>query len=101
MTTTYTMVGGYPQIDKDPDAALDYGWDWSSWLAAISDTIATYDVTTNAPALAIDSTSIVGGVVTAVLSGGLVGTTPSVTCEITTAGGRTDQRTIRLRIRQR
>lgn len=97
--TTFRTVAGWPTIDKDPDATLDYAWDWSAWLAEAGDTIASHSVTGSG--IAIGATSAASGVVTARISGGTAGATVLVTCSITTAGGQIDNRTIALQIVQR
>ena len=84
---------------KDPHAVLDYSWDWTAWLAA-SETISTATVTV-AGSVVVDSTVLASPVVTAWVSGGTAGDTDSLTCRITTSDGRTDDRTIRLSIRER
>ena len=83
---------------KDPNAVLDYAFDWTAWLAA-GETITTATIT--ATGVTVDSQSEASGVVTVWLSGGVVGVFGSVTCEIATTGGRTDDRTIRLTIQDR
>ena len=72
-------------------------WDWSSWLGA--DTISSFTVTVSG--VTLDSSSNTDTDVTAWLSGGLVGQSASATCSIVTAGGREDDRTITLRIKER
>lgn len=89
---------GSPFI-KDPDAVLDFSWDWSDWLSPISDTIASQ--TFQLSGITKDSHSQIGGVVTAFLSGGTAGALATATCRIVTAGGRTDDRTIYIRIKER
>lgn len=83
---------------KDPDAVLDYQWDWATWLPT-GDTIASATVTSDI-GLTVDSASNTATVVTAWLSGGTVGESYDVTCRVVTADGRTDDRTITLLIRQ-
>ena len=84
---------------KDPDAVLDYQWTFASWLPS-GDTIVSATVTADT-GLTLDSTSNTTTTVTAWLSGGTVGEKYSVRCRITTAGGRTDDRTITLNCMQR
>jgi len=76
---------------KDPSAVLDYAIDWSAWLG--SDTIATstWSVPTG---ITRDSDTNTTTRATIWLSGGTAGQTYQLTNTITTAGGRTDQRTI-------
>ena len=84
---------------KDPDAVLDYKFDWSDWLAS-SEAISSYTITV-ASGLTKDSDTESGGVVTIWLSGGTAGTTYTVACKIVTDGGRTDERTIEIRVTSR
>lgn len=100
MTTSFVVNSdGWPVIDKDPDAVLEYTLDWTDWLADVSDTISTHAVTESGITKASSSNTTTA--VTAWLSGGAVGQVPSATYRIVTAGGRTDERTIYFNIRQR
>ncbi len=87
---------------KDPDAVLDYVWDWTSWLGG-DDSITAHTVTTPAvdDGVTIDSSTVDGGKVTVWLSGGTARQAYDVTCRIVTAGGRTDERTSRFRVQER
>lgn len=82
---------------KDPDAVLDYQFDWSDWLS--SDTISSYTIT--ASGITVDSDSNTDTAVTVWLSGGTVGDAATVECKIVTAASRTDERTIKLAIRNK
>lgn len=84
---------------KDPNAVLDYQWDWSSWLPT-GDTISSATVTASS-GLTVASSSYTSTAVTAWLSGGTAGTEYTVTCRITTARGRTDDRTIEITVQDR
>jgi len=83
---------------KDPDAVLDYAIDWSRWLG--SDTIQT-STWTVPPGLTEVTSSHTTTTATIWLSGGTAGETYTVTNRIVTAGGRTDERSIYLRVEQR
>lgn len=87
-------------FQKDPGAVLDYIWDWSRWLG--EDTISSRTVTAES-GITKDSDSILTGSqkVRAFISGGTVGETYDVTCQITTAAGRTDERTIAIEVIER
>lgn len=101
-TDTISEIGNpSPWILKDPDAVLDYVFDWTDWLTENGDAIASYTVTVDG--VTKDSDSRVGARVTAWVSGGTVGTTASVTCRVVTDNSptRTDERTIYLKIRAR
>ena len=84
---------------KDPDAVLDYKFDWSDWLAS-NEAISSYTITV-ASGLTKDSDTESGGVVMVWLSGGTAGTTYTVACKIVTDGGRTDERTVEIRVASR
>lgn len=84
---------------KDPDAVLDYTFNWTTWLADASDEIVSYEVF--ADGVTVDSHFRIDGQVTAWVSGGTVGATATVTNRIVTSAGRTEDRTIKLFIRDR
>jgi len=96
---------------KDPDAVLDYRFVWSDWLD--DDTISDHTITptsgitvdsseVNSEAVTIDGTERAANtVVTVWLSGGTAGSDYDVTCQIETADGRTDDRTITILVRER
>lgn len=93
-------------IDHDPQAKLDYTWDWTDWLG--DDTIISAAVTARveegrdpADVVTIDDIWPSSKTITAWISGGVHGTPCAVTCRITTTAGRIDDRTIRLRVRDR
>ena len=85
---------------KDPNAVLDYPIDFTDWLLDIGDTYASHIVLSSG-SITVDSSNQVGGVIIVWLSGGVVGDTVSFTVRITTAGGRTDDRTFYLKIKER
>ena len=101
MTDTYDVTNpDKPKIIKDPNAVLDYTFDWTAWLDDVADTIATRQVVVPS-GITLDSSSIAGKKVIAWLSGGTAGQTYQITCRITTAGGRTDDRSIFVKIKER
>jgi len=85
---------------KDPDATLDYAFDWSTHWLQDGETIDSYTVTI-ASGLTKDSDSESSGTVTVWLSGGTAGETYEVACKIVTSHGRTDERTIEIIVRER
>ncbi len=96
MTTYAISPNGLPLWKKDPSAVKDYQVDWTAWLAG--DNITAHAVTA-AAGITIDASSASGAVVTIWLSGGTHGQTYKVTCEITTAGGRVEQRSFEIEVR--
>lgn len=97
---------------KDPDATLDYKFDWanttnggfeSDWLAS-GESIASYVIDADA-GITIDQDGLSDSntSVTVWVSGGTVGTRYAIRCEITTdnSPARVDERTIYLTIEER
>lgn len=86
---------------KDPEAVLDYKFDWSSWLDS-GETIASRTVTVDA-GLTKDSDAVTdtSTSVTVWLSGGTDGVSYSVNCQIVTSANRTDERTMIIRVNER
>jgi diaminopimelate epimerase len=80
---------------KDPNAVLDYKIDWTTWLS--TDTIATATWTVPAGITQASATNTTTAA-TIWLSGGTAGTTYEVVCRVVTSGGRTDDRTIGIRV---
>jgi len=87
---------------KDPDAVLDYKFDWSAWLADASpdDTISTSAITVDS-GITLDSQPNDTTSAIAWLSGGTPGETYLVTHEIASAGGRTANRSILIKVTER
>jgi len=91
-----------PIITKDPSAELDYGFDWltDGWLAT-GETVITSTWTVPAGLTQI-TTGITGGTITVVwIGGGTVGTDYTLVNRIVTSAGRTDERSIIIRVRNR
>lgn len=83
---------------KDPQARLDYGWDWSAWLDT-GETITAHTLT--ATGVIVESSSVIGEKVVAWLTGGTAGTEARALCQITTSAGRIDERTMTIVVRNR
>ncbi|QLF83838.1 hypothetical protein SEA_MOOSEHEAD_27 [Gordonia phage Moosehead] len=94
------------RIEKDPNAKLDYGIDWTDWLkqrngSADQITDSTWTITGPDTAL-IQTDSSFSTTQTGVwLSAGTNGGTYSVTNHVTTAAGREDDRTLTIAVKQR
>jgi hypothetical protein len=92
-------------VTKDPDAELDYGFGWTEWLADVPagedpDTISSSSwIVSGADSELSDADATHDETTTTVwLSGGTVGITYTVTNRIVTAGGRTEDRSMQIRI---
>lgn len=83
---------------KDPDAVLDYVWDWTDWLD--QDVIQSHTFTLPTDLTKVDD-SEADGKVTLWMSGGVAKKSYIVGCEIVTAGGRTDERSAIFNVRDR
>lgn len=80
-------------FNKDPSAVLDYTIDWREWLGDDTIVSSTWTVPVgiaNAGAVFSATTATIW------LSGGTAGTAYSVYNTITTVGGRTEKRTIKV-----
>ena len=84
---------------KDPSDVIDYVWDFGQLLQ--DDTISTATVT--ATNVTIDSSSVLGNIVTIWVSGGTAGNTGSVEVTIVTTNAtpRTFQRSFRIEMEQK
>lgn len=85
---------------KDPDAKLNYGFDWATegWLGSDTIASATWTVPTGLTKVSETNTTTTA---TVVLSGGTVDTDYTVTCRITTAAGLIDDRSLLIQVRDR
>jgi len=91
------------QYLKDPSATLDWVFDWNDtddhWLAT-GETITDHTITADT-GITVDSSTESDGKVTVWLSGGTAGINYKVACLITTSAGRTDERTIWIKVVER
>jgi hypothetical protein len=107
MSETFELqANGTYQILKDPDAVLDYTFDFTDWLDLVSDTINTAVCSiVDAPTTggAVNSSAIVGKKVVAWVSGGTPGKKIALRCRITTnnSPARVDDRTVYLKVKER
>ncbi len=83
------------EFRKDPQAILDYVIDWSDWLDGDTITASTWTAPTG---ITVDSDSHTTTATTVWLSGGTLGETYSLVNHITTAAGREDDRTIKIKV---
>lgn len=89
-------------IIKDPNALLDYTFNWTAWLAGVVDKIITVDFNVSNSATAIvQQTYFSDTHATAWVSGGVVGEKITLRCRIYTEEGRIDDRTGYLKVKER
>lgn len=92
---------------QDPEAILDYTLDWSKMLVSgdsIVNAVFTPDsgmsvLTSNITASTVNNST--DQAATAWLLGGIAGQTYNVTCHITTEGGRQDDRTFQIVVKEK
>ena len=88
-----------PIFKKDPDAVLDYGFDWSLWLAT-GETIQSSSWTAET-GITMDSDTNNDTETAVWVSGGTANEIYILTNRIITSAGRTDERSIQLRVVER
>jgi len=84
---------------KDPDSIIDYGVDWSAWLASgetISSSAWIHSVDLTLVSQANSSTAT-----TVFLSGGIAGTEYTLTNRITTSSSRTEDRSMLIKCQEK
>ena len=85
---------------KDPSAVLDYVFDWKEEWLATGETIADHTITADT-GITVDSSTESDGKIIVWLSGGTAGINYKVACKITSTAGRTDERTIWIKVVER
>ncbi|MCC6394787.1 MAG: hypothetical protein IT167_29610 [Bryobacterales bacterium] len=83
---------------KDPNAVLDYSIDWTRWLAEDQIVASEWIVESGLTKMADSKTAASA---TLWLSGGTAGQSYIVTNRITTAAGRTEDRSFTIRVEER
>jgi len=92
-------MSSFPTLIKDPNAVLDYGFDWSAWLA--TGEIISSSTWTIPAGITKDSDINTTTTTTAWLSGGTVGTTYTLVNRVVTSAGRTEDRSVDILVRER
>jgi len=84
---------------KDPDSVLDYAFNWGEWLES-GESINSHVITVE-NGITKDDSGNSATAVTVWLSGGTAGTNYNIACKIVTTQGRTDERSVTIRCRER
>lgn len=84
---------------KDPDATLDWIFDWNLWLGT-TEIISSAEFIVD-PGITVVATANTQKTATVWLSGGTEGQVYRVTCRVTTGEGRIDDRSFTLRCTNR
>lgn len=85
---------------KDPNAKLDYGFDWSAWLDGDTISASSWTVPTGLTQSVSPAPSFSATTTTIWLEGGTAGEKYSVSNHITTTAGRQDDRTIVVSVKE-
>ena len=85
-------------FEKDPEAVLDYQVDWSDWLGTDTIAASTWTVPSG---ITKDSDTNTTTTATFWLSGGTAGENYKLVNHIVTVGGREDDRTITVQVRNK
>jgi len=106
MTNFTVSASGLPVATKDPDAKLDYGFDWGAdgWLPQSDHITSASWVQSHAADvedLVLSQITFGDGMAIVWVEGGALGKDYRLTCEISTQAGRRDDRTFILKIRER
>ncbi len=86
---------------KDPGAVLDYSIDWGTGYLQSGETLSSSIWTIFPADMTQNSASNAAGVTSITVSGGAVGQIYQLTNRITTSQGRTDERSITVRVEHR
>lgn len=82
---------------KDPNSVLDYQINWATWLGVDTIASSTWTVPTGLTTVTSSNSTTVAIIW---LSGGTAGTDYDLLNRIVTAGGRTEDRTITIRVEE-
>ena len=88
------------KFDLDSDAKLDYAIDWSAWLGVDTISESSWEAGDGITIATDPAPSSTATRTTVWLSGGTVGESYNVTNHIVTVGGRADDRTIWIYVRE-
>lgn len=86
-------------IEKDPAAVLDYSMDWTNWLE--SDELVVDSTWLTPAGISAPNDSNTTKICTVWLAGGVVGREYNITNLISTTHGRQDERSFRIRVKNR
>jgi hypothetical protein len=83
---------------KTPNDTLDYGVDWTLWLAGDTITTSTWTVTSGVT-VGVKALNPAGTITTIWISGGTAGTTYTLANTINTVGGRIKQQSFKIEVK--
>ena len=102
MTGFVADPSGKKTILHDPDAVLDYTFNWTAWLNTVIDKIISIDfIVTNSINAVVVAQYFSDTHATAWVAGGIPGEKITLRCRIYTLEGRIDDRTGYLKVKER
>lgn len=94
----------FPKFPKDPDALLDFTFDWDDYLTEMTDTIASVEFIAEAGITINEAQTgdgFIGTKTTVWLEEGTAGEPYNVIHRITTTDGRIDDRTMTIDVKEK
>lgn len=93
----------FPTSDHDPDARLDYPWNWGPWLAFTGDEVDEFTVDSTASEVVIDAVTVQGAIVIpwVRIVDGVLNVKYPLRYHIKTLGGREEDRTRLLKLKEK
>lgn len=89
------MIGAFV---KDPNSTIDFAVDWAEWLNTGDNvSVSSWEVPSG---ISLSSSSVTNNVTRAFLTGGTAGIDYLITNRVTTQGGRIEDRSILVQVRQ-
>jgi len=82
---------------KDPNSTIDFAIDWNQFLVNDTVTGSSWEIPA---AFTLQSEGVTSNVTRAFLTGGVAGTDYTITNRITTPGGRIEDRSVLVQVRQ-
>lgn len=102
MTAFVADASGKQTILHDPNAVLDYTFNWTAWLNTVVDRIISIDfLVSNSVNAVVVAQYFSDTHATAWVSGGVPGEKITLRCRIYTLEGRVDDRTGYLKVKER
>lgn len=92
-------VGILDNFEKQPGETKVYGFDYTDFLTAHADTIASIAISAE-PGVTLGASSFLGGRVKVLVSGGTDGTGYKITCRATTTGGLVEEADIQVAVKE-
>ena len=91
-------VDGWYAPAKVHNDTLDYGVDWTAWLAGDTISVSAWTVTTGLT-VGVQAVNAAGTITTIWISGGTAGTAYTLANKVTTVGGRIKEQSFKIEVK--